>query len=190
LGYVRIVPQHAFHSRLYIFKKLHMLYNDERVPQGRPDLVLRKTVIYPFQSKLPGRACGITPPAPTESGEIATVHGNEEMIENPWDGDEDDFFGDKEHGSDNEDSATMIISKAAIDSMATRGGHCFVAATSTTSTSLELGIIPEDVEDGSEPSTHPQLSLRRRSMPQAWRRHSTLVVIPQVDRAMINGSIV
>jgi hypothetical protein len=130
------------------------------------------------------------PPAPTESGEIATVHGNEEMIENLWDGDGDDFFGDKEYGSDNEDSAKMIISKVTIDSMATRSVHRFVAATSSTSTSLELGIIPEDVEDGSEPSTYPQLSLRRRSMPQAWRLHSTLVVIPQVDRAMINGSSV
>jgi hypothetical protein len=48
--------------------------------------------------------------------EIAVVHENDEMIENHWDGDEDDLFGDKECGSDNEDSAAMIISKATINS--------------------------------------------------------------------------
>jgi hypothetical protein len=80
--------------------------------------------------------------------EIAVAHEYDKMIENHWDGDEDDLLGDKEYGPDNEDSAAMIISKETINAMATYGGHRFVAATSATSTSPRFSVIPEDGEDG------------------------------------------
>jgi hypothetical protein len=44
--------------------KLYMLYNNERVPEARPNSGLRRTVIYPFQTKLSGREITLRPSVP------------------------------------------------------------------------------------------------------------------------------
>jgi hypothetical protein len=74
------------------------------------------------------------------------AYEDKDELEEHLDGEEVDLFGDKEYGSDNEESATMSISRAAINSMATHGGHCFAATTSSTSTSPIFGVTSEGVE--------------------------------------------
>jgi hypothetical protein len=72
---------------------------------------------------------------PMKAEELVDACEDKDEPEEHLDGDEDDFFGDKEDGYDKEDSARMRISRAAINSMATHGGRYFAATTSSISTS-------------------------------------------------------
>jgi hypothetical protein len=77
---------------------------------------------------------------------LVAAYEDKDELEEHLDGEEVDLFRDKEYGSDNEESATMSISRAAINSMATHGGRCFAATTSSTSTSPIFGVTSEGVE--------------------------------------------